>query len=73
MATDIFVSDYRFNRLADAIADLPPCPFYGRVTTDQIKHVLGVVGDVWPISIAAHMIRDAVEDANKSSLGGIQA
>lgn len=56
MTVDIFVSDYRFNAIAKAIAALEPCPFAGHVTVDQVKHVLGETGDIWPLSIAALVI-----------------
>ena len=48
---EIYIATARENRIAEAIAALEPCPFHGRITTDQIKIVLGEVGNIWPASI----------------------
>lgn len=49
--TEIYIATARENRIAETIAALTPCPFHGRITTDQVKIVLGEVGDIWPASI----------------------
>jgi hypothetical protein len=48
---EIYIATARENRIAEAIAALTPCPFHGRVTADQVKIVLGEVGNIWPASI----------------------
>jgi hypothetical protein len=48
---EIYIATARENRIAEAIAALEPCPFRGRITTDQVKIVLGEVGNIWPESI----------------------
>jgi hypothetical protein len=48
---EIYIATAREDRIADAIAALEPCLFHGRVTTDQVKIVLGEVGNIWPESI----------------------
>jgi len=49
--TEIYIATARENRIAEAIAALEPCPFHGCITSDQVKIVLGEVGDIWPESI----------------------
>jgi len=34
--------------LAERLADLSPCPCSGLMTGEQVKHCLGVDGNVWP-------------------------
>lgn len=34
--------------LAERLAHLEPCPVTGRVTDNEVKHCLGVHGDMWP-------------------------
>lgn len=51
VAMAIYVENGLLDGVAEAIASLEPCPFAGKVTADQIKIVLGEVGDVWPGSI----------------------
>lgn len=41
----------RFNAIAEAIAQLEPCQYAHRITTDQIKSVL-VEYEVIPVSVA---------------------
>ena len=48
---EIYIATARENHIAEAIAALEPCPFHGRITTDQVKIVLGEVGNIWPASI----------------------
>jgi hypothetical protein len=48
---ETYVPTENFRRAAEAIAVLEPCPFHGRITTDQVKIVLGEVGNIWPRSI----------------------
>ena len=48
---EIYIATARENRIAEAIAALTPCPFHGRITPDQVKIVLGEVGNIWPESI----------------------
>jgi hypothetical protein len=47
----VYISTERFHAMAETIAALPPCPFVGRVTPDQVKLALAEHGDVWPASI----------------------
>ena len=63
--TGTFISDYRFDSVAEAIARLEPCPFAGVVTADQVKEVLGVIGDVWPIGILADLIVTGAREAER--------
>ena len=48
---EIYIATARENRIAEAIAAREPFPFHGRITTDQVKIVLGEVGNIWPESI----------------------
>lgn len=48
---EIYIATARENRIAEAIAALEPCAIHGRITVDQVKIVLGEVGDIWPASI----------------------
>jgi hypothetical protein len=48
---EIFIATARENRIAKAIAALTPCPVDGVITSDQVKIVLGEVGNIWPASI----------------------
>jgi hypothetical protein len=48
---EIYIATARENRIAKAISALMPCPFHGRITADQVKIVLGEVGNIWPQSI----------------------
>jgi hypothetical protein len=48
----LYIETELFNRVAEVIARLEPCPMAGRVTVDQVKITLGGVGDMWPASIA---------------------
>lgn len=63
MTLDHFVPSENITRAAEAIADLKPCPFAGRVTPDQIIAALGEYGSIWPETIRPDLIRCAVEDA----------
>ncbi len=56
MRPDYFVPDEPLFRAANAIANLKPCPFAGRLTPDQIIAALGEIGDIWPLSIRADVI-----------------
>jgi hypothetical protein len=47
----VYIENELFDRIASTIVALEPCEFVGRVTVDQIKIVLGEVGDIWPESI----------------------
>lgn len=49
MAT--YIENELYDRAASALAELKPCELAGRVTVDQIKIVLGEIGDIWPTSI----------------------
>lgn len=51
--TATYIRTEAFQRLADKIAALEPCPFYGYVTPDQIKMALGEHGNIWPTSVHA--------------------
>ncbi|WJR76020.1 hypothetical protein [Bradyrhizobium sp. NP1] len=48
---DHFIPDDQLTRAANAIANLEPCPFKGRLTADQVIRALGEFGDIWPASI----------------------
>ena len=48
---EIYIATAREARIAKAIAALEPCPVHGCITTDQVKIVLGEVGNIWPASI----------------------
>jgi hypothetical protein len=48
---EIYIATARENRIAEALAVLEPCPVHGRITTDQVKIVLGEVGNIWPETI----------------------
>ena len=48
---EIYVSTEIYQRAAEAIAALTPCPFHGCITTDQVKIALGEAGNIWPESI----------------------
>ena len=48
---EIYIPTARENRIAEAIAALEPCPVHGRITTDQVKIVLGEVGNIWPAAV----------------------
>jgi hypothetical protein len=50
---EIYIATARENRIAEALAALKPCRFHGRITTDQVKIVMGEVGNFWPDSIKA--------------------
>jgi hypothetical protein len=54
---EIYVATARENRIAEAIAALTPCPFHGYITADQVKIVLGEVGDIWPASIECDRLK----------------
>ena len=47
--------------LAERLAFLEPCPCTGRMTDDQVKHCLGVAGDLWPKLIYGAALLAAVE------------
>jgi pyrimidine deaminase RibD-like protein len=53
---EIYIATSREDRIATAIAALEPCSFHGRITPDQIKIVLGEVGNIWPESIRCDAI-----------------
>jgi hypothetical protein len=53
--TDVYIGSERFERIAEAIAALEPCPFFGVLTADQVKMALGEHGDIWPDSIRRHI------------------
>jgi hypothetical protein len=53
MIMAIYVENELFDRVAEAIVALEPCPFAGKVTVDQIKLALADAADIWPVSIAA--------------------
>jgi hypothetical protein len=48
---EVYLPDESIQTLAEKIAKLEPCPFAGRVTSDQVKIALGEFGDIWPESI----------------------
>jgi hypothetical protein len=50
---DFYLPTEKYNALAEALANLEPCPVRGVITADQIKIVLGERADIWPASIAA--------------------
>ena len=50
---ETFIPTTDYNRIVKALAALKPCRFHGRITTDQVKIVMGEVGNFWPDSIKA--------------------
>lgn len=56
----IYIETARYQRAVAAIAALEHCMFEGVVTADQVKVVLGEIGDIWPESIRGE--DDADED-----------
>ncbi|MEH2517561.1 hypothetical protein V1279_003134 [Bradyrhizobium sp. AZCC 1610] len=52
----------RMEPLADRLAHLPPCPACGAVTGNEIKIVLGEVGDIWPNHIRSAVTLAHYED-----------
>jgi hypothetical protein len=48
----IYIEIGVYNRAAETLAALEPCPFAGKVTADQVKIALGELLDIWPASIA---------------------
>jgi hypothetical protein len=48
----VYVQNEAYNRAAEAIAAIEPCPFAGKVTAEQVKIALGELLDIWPASIA---------------------
>ena len=46
-----YYGQFAYDNLVDQILQLKPRPFAGKVTADQVKIVLGEVGDIWPVSI----------------------
>jgi hypothetical protein len=52
----IIVQSRVFNRSAEKLAALKPCPFAGRVTADQVKIAPGELLDIWPPSITDGML-----------------
>ena len=59
MTLNQFMEDHRLLTASKAIADLEPCPYAGRLTAEQVLIALCETADVWPLSIAASVIRDA--------------
>ncbi|MGY4332798.1 hypothetical protein ACVWWG_007215 [Bradyrhizobium sp. LB7.2] len=49
--------------LAERLANLAPCPVTGLVTHDEVKHCLGVDGDLWPKEIYGPALLAAVESS----------
>jgi hypothetical protein len=49
--TEIYMNDETYDGLVEAILNAAPCAWSGKVEKDQIKLVLGEVGDVWPAAI----------------------
>ncbi|QDM32698.1 hypothetical protein FNL55_16080 [Tardiphaga sp. vice352] len=60
--TDVYIGTARFERIAEAIAALEPCPFFGVLTADQIMMALAE-NDVLPEIIRADVERAALVDA----------
>jgi hypothetical protein len=51
-----------FNRAAEELAALKPCPFAGRVTADRVKIALGELLEIWPASIADDVLAHTLGD-----------
>ncbi|MBC7623388.1 hypothetical protein FNL55_12300 [Tardiphaga sp. vice352] len=62
MTTDIYIATTHFKSIAEAIAALKPCPFFGVVTPDQVMMTLAEFG-VLPEIIRADVERVARIDA----------
>jgi len=58
--------DDLYIRLVKALVDPSPCPVTGKVTEDEIKVILGEIGDIWPESIQADVAAASAEDFEKT-------
>lgn len=58
MKKPIYIANEQLISAADAIADLEPCPFAGKITRDQILMTMGEHGDMWPVSILPDVIAE---------------
>jgi hypothetical protein len=65
--TDIFLDDERCSRLVAALTKVQPCPVTGEVTDNEIKVILGEIGDIWPESILADVASASAEDFEKTT------
>lgn len=50
-ASEHYPDDATCARFVDAILNVEPCAWSGKVEKDQIKLVLGEVGEIWPSAI----------------------
>jgi hypothetical protein len=60
--------NHRLEALAAHLAHLAPCPFCGEVTEDQVKIVLGEVGDIWPNSVRGDVMLAHYEDMERCNI-----
>ncbi|WP_034996456.1 hypothetical protein [Beijerinckia mobilis] len=44
----VYLPDEVYERLVGALINPDPCAVTGEVTADQIKIILGTVGNIWP-------------------------
>ena len=55
---ETYIPDTDYAKIVAALANLAPDPIAGRVTEDQIKTVLGEIGDIWPESVRVDFLED---------------
>lgn len=46
-----FIADETYDKLVAALVNVEPCPVTGEIGPDQVKFVLGEIGDIWPARI----------------------
>lgn len=52
-----YLDDSTYHRLVDALSQLQPDPFTGRIDRDEIVTALGEIGDLWPAAIIPDVAR----------------
>jgi len=65
-----YTPDDLYMRLVKALVDPSPCPVTGKVTDNEIKIILGEIGDHWPESIRADVIAANDAQGEKISASG---
>jgi hypothetical protein len=66
-AMSTYKSDSRYSRLVRALVNPEPCPVTGMVTDNEIKVILGEIGDIWPESIQADVAAASAEGFEKTA------
>jgi hypothetical protein len=59
--------DNQYSRLVRALVNPEPCPVTGMVTDNEIKVILGEIGDIWPESIQADVTAATAADLEKTA------